>query len=148
MIAREKECMYARRSINDGKLVNEMITSNVHALMVVESDQEVKFDQEMSTTDVKITADECECCDALIEESVREMQSTSSIMYGTTSEPGSAISTWTVEIVGHVVGRNQSSVADVRTLHLSFLVHFSRKVGIIVHCVRHCPFQRKYYRFT
>ena len=34
---------------------------------------------------------------------------------GTTPELGSAISTWTVEIEGHVVGRSQSSVADVRT---------------------------------
>ena len=36
-------------------------------------------------------------------------------MYGTTSEPGSAISTWTAEIVGHVVCRSPSSVADVKT---------------------------------
>ena len=52
---------------------------------------------------------------ALIEKSVREMQSTSSMVYGTMSEPGSASSTCTVEIVGHVIGRSQSSVADVRT---------------------------------
>ena len=52
---------------------------------------------------------------ALIEKSVREMQSTSSMVYGTMSELGCASSTWTVEILGHVIGRSQSSVADVRT---------------------------------
>ena len=52
---------------------------------------------------------------ALIEKSVREMQSNSSMVYGAMSELGSASLTWTVEIVGHVVGRSQSSVADVRT---------------------------------
>ena len=31
------------------------------------------------------------------------------------SDPGSASSTWTAEIVGHVVIRSQSSVADVKT---------------------------------
>ena len=36
-------------------LLNEMITSNVQALTVVESVQEVKFDQETSITDVKFT---------------------------------------------------------------------------------------------
>ena len=37
------------------------------------------------------------------------------LWYGTVSDLGSASSTWAVEIVGHVVGRSQSSVADVRT---------------------------------
>ena len=55
VIARDKECKYARRSINDGKLVNEMITINVQALMFVEFYKEVKFDQETSITDVKNT---------------------------------------------------------------------------------------------
>ena len=36
-------------------------------------------------------------------------------VYGATSDPRSAISTWTMEIVGHVVSRSQSSVLDVRT---------------------------------
>ena len=36
------------RCVNVDKLVNEMITSNVQALTVVESDQEVKADQETS----------------------------------------------------------------------------------------------------
>ena len=125
MIARDKERKYYRRSINGGKLVNEMITSNVQALMVVESDQEVKFDQETSITDVMFTREGKSCgelrsvggnnvskespmsasANALIEKSVREMQSTVRTIvayiewvYGTTSEPGSAISTWTVEI--------------------------------------------------
>ena len=40
---------------NVDKLVNETITSDVQALMVVESDQEVKFDQETLITDVKNT---------------------------------------------------------------------------------------------
>ena len=52
---------------------------------------------------------------ALIEKSVRDMQSTTSMVRGTMSEPGSAISTWTVEIVGHVVIRSQSGVSDVKT---------------------------------
>ena len=113
MIARDKECKYARRSINDGKFVNEMITINVQALVVVESDQEVKFDQETSITDVKNTftselrsvgrssnvPDEslmsAGTANVLIEKSVREMQSTVrkivayiESVYGTTSEPG------------------------------------------------------------
>ena len=37
------------------------------------------------------------------------------MVYGTMSELGCASSTWTVEILGHVIGRSQSSVADVRT---------------------------------
>ena len=105
--------------------------------MDVESDQEVKFDQEMSITDVKNTlmgelagvgrsssvSNESPMsagvANALIEKSVRQMQSTVRTIgayiewvYGNTSELGR---TWTVEIVGHVVGRSQSSVADVRT---------------------------------
>ena len=46
---------------------------------------------------------------ALIEKSLREMQSTVRTIvayvewvYGTTSEPGSATSTWTAEVVGHM----------------------------------------------
>ena len=103
--------------------------------MVVESDQEVKVDQETSITDVKFTRQSKSCCElcsvggssnvskespmsaraanALIENSVREMQSTSSMVYGTVSGLGFPSSTWTVEIVGHVIGRSQSSVADV-----------------------------------
>ena len=43
VIARDKECANAQRCVNFDKLVNEVITSNVQAMMVVESDQEVKF---------------------------------------------------------------------------------------------------------
>ena len=57
---------------------------------------------------------------ALIEKSVREMQSTVRTIvayiewaYGTAFESGSASSTWTAEIVGHVI-RSQSSVDDVK----------------------------------
>ena len=56
------------------------------------------------------------------ERSVREMQiivrtivAYIEWVYGATSDPGGAISTWTMEIVGHVVSRSQSSVLDVRT---------------------------------
>ena len=35
-------------------------------------------------------------------------------MYGITSDTGSAISTWNVEIVGHAVSRSRSGVPDVR----------------------------------
>ena len=59
---------------------------------------------------------------ALIEKSVREMQSTVRTivayieeMYDTMSDPGSASSTWTVEIAGHVVTRSQSSFSAVKT---------------------------------
>ena len=59
---------------------------------------------------------------ALIEKSVREMQSTVRTIvayieevYGTMSDPGSASSTWTAGIVGHVVIRSQSNVSDVQT---------------------------------
>ena len=55
VIARDQECENAQRCVNVGKLVNEMITSNVQVLMVVESDQEVRFDQEASIIDVKNT---------------------------------------------------------------------------------------------
>ena len=110
------------------KLVNETITSIVQALMVVESDQEVKFDQETSITDVKFTRQGKSCVElrsaggssnvskespmsantenALIEKSVREMQSTSSMVYGTASDPGSA---------RPHVNRSQPSAPDVKT---------------------------------
>ena len=55
---------------------------------------------------------------ALMEKSVREMQSTVRTIvayiewvYGTSFEPGSASSTWTAEIVGHVVSGSQSCVS-------------------------------------
>ena len=127
---------------NDGKLVNEVTASNVQALMVVESDREVKFDQETSIADVKFTRQGKSCgelhsvggssnvpkespmsasaVNALMEKSVREMQITVKTMVPRWCtvlrlKPGGAISTWTVEIVGHVVGKSQSSVADVKT---------------------------------
>ena len=112
-----------QRLNNFDRHVNETITSYVQALVVVESDQEVKFDQETSITDVKFTRQGKSCgelrgvggsnnvskellmsastANALIEKSVREMQSTVRTIvavYGTTSEPVSAISTWTLEI--------------------------------------------------
>ena len=106
-------------------------------------DRKVKFDPETSITDVKFTRQgksrgdlrsvvgsssvskespmSASAANALIEKSVREMQSTARTIvayvewvYGTTFEPGSASSTWTAELVGHVI-RSQSSVADVRT---------------------------------
>ena len=120
--------------------MSETITSNVQALMVVESDQEVKFDQETSIIDVKNTLTgelrsvgvssnvskvslmSASTVNALIERSVREVQSTVRTIvayieevYGTLSDPGSVSSTWIVEIVGHVVIRSQSSVSDVKT---------------------------------
>ena len=101
--------------------------------MVVESDQKAKFDQETSITGVKNTLTgelrsvggssnvskespmSASTANALIEKSVREMQSTSSMVYGTMSNPVSASSTLTVEIMGHVVIRSQSRVSDVKT---------------------------------
>ena len=94
LIARDKECEIAQRCVNVDKLVNETITSNVQVLMVVESDQEGKFDQETSITDVKNAftgelrsvggsnnvskeSPRSACAaNAVIEKSVREMQNT------------------------------------------------------------------------
>ena len=94
MIARDKECENAQRCANVDKFVNELITSDVQALMVVESDQEVKFDQETSIADVKNTLTSelrslgrsssvskespmsVSTANALIEKTVWEMQST------------------------------------------------------------------------
>ena len=102
--------------------------------------QEVKFDQEASITDVKFTRQGKSCgelrsvgrlnnvskvslmsastANALIEKSVREMQSTvrtiaayTEWVYGATFELGSASSTWTAEIVGHAVSGSQSCVS-------------------------------------
>ena len=97
----------------------------MHALTVTESDQEVKFDQEASITDVKFTRHGGELRsvggssnvskgspmsasieNALIEKTVLEMQSTSSMVHGTTSDPGSARP--------HVI-RSQPSVPDMKT---------------------------------
>ena len=127
MIARDKECETAQRCDNVGKLVNETIAGDVQALMVVESYQKVKFDQEASITDVRNTLElrsvggssivsnelpmSASTANASIEKSVREMQRISSMVYGTMSNPGSASSTWTAEIMGHVVIRSQSSVS-------------------------------------
>ena len=119
-----------------GELLNEMITSNVQVLMVVESDQEVKVDQEASITDVKFTRQGKSCIElrsvgrssnvskespmsvsaanALIEKSAREMQSTSSMVSGTSSDAASASSTWTVEIVEHVVSGFQPSAPHLK----------------------------------
>ena len=55
LIARDKERENVQRCVNCDKLVNETITSIVQALTVAESDQEVKFEQETSITDVKNT---------------------------------------------------------------------------------------------
>ena len=80
LIARDKECDNAQRCANVDKLVNGS-RANVEGLMIVESDQEAKFDQETSIADVKNTltgelrsvgwveqrvkrvADECEYCE-------------------------------------------------------------------------------------
>ena len=58
----------------------------------------------------------------MIEKSVWEMQNVVSSLdayvewvYSTTSDPGSAISIWTVEIVGHVVSRSWLDVSHERT---------------------------------
>ena len=132
LIAREKEREDVQRCVNVDKLVNEKITSIVQDLTVAESDQEVKFDQEASITDVKNTLMvklrsaggssnvskespmSASTENALIEKSVREMQSTSSMVHCTTSDSGSASSTWTLEIMGHVVIKSQPSVPDVK----------------------------------
>ena len=105
----------------------------MQSLTVAESDQEVKFDQESSITDVKNTLMgevrsvggsnnvskespmSVSTANAVFEKSVREMQSTSSMVCGTVLNPGSASSTWTAEIVGDVVIRSQSSVSDGKT---------------------------------
>ena len=55
LIARDRACETGQRSLNVGKLVNEMIASDVQTQMVVKFNQEVKFDQEASITYVKFT---------------------------------------------------------------------------------------------
>ena len=55
LIARDKEREDVQRCVNENKLANATITSIVQTLTVAESDQEVKFDQETSITDVKNT---------------------------------------------------------------------------------------------
>ena len=134
MIAQNKECEDTQRSIN----VGELITSSVQAL-VVKSDQEVVFNQEASIGGVKNTLSGefvlfwrsdvskesmvgASAVNAVTEKSVQKMQSAVRTIvpyieeaYRTTLDPGSAISTWIVEIVGHVFSRSQSSVADVGT---------------------------------
>ena len=128
LIARDKERENVQRCVNVDKLVNETITSIVQALTVAESDQEVKFDQETASTDVKFTRQGKSCGalrsaggssnvskespmststeNALIEKSVREMQSTFSMVHGTWSDPGSA--------KPHVT-RSQPNVPNVKT---------------------------------
>ena len=114
--------------------MNEVTTSDVQALML-ESDQEMKFDQEASLADMKNTqtgelrsvggssnVSKESLVGASAANSVREMQSSVRTIvayiewvYSTTFDPGSAISTWTLEIVGRVVSRSRSSFPDVRT---------------------------------
>ena len=128
LIARDKERENVQRCVNADKLVNETITSIVQALTVAESDQEVKFDQETSITDVKFTRQGTSCGElrnaggssnvskespmsastenAVIEKSVREMQSTLSVVHGTSSDPSCARP--------HVI-RTQPSVPDAKT---------------------------------
>ena len=129
LMSRDKECENAQRCVNVDKLVNETITSNVQALMVVESITDVKNTLTGELRSVggsshvsKESPISASIANALIERSVREMQSTARTIvayieevYGTMSDPGSASSTWTAEIVGHVVIRSQSSVSDVKT---------------------------------
>ena len=52
MVARSMKCQGTQYRWIAGKFVNEVITSDVRAL-VVKSDQEVKFDQEVSIVGVK-----------------------------------------------------------------------------------------------
>ena len=125
LIARDKERENVQRCVNvDKLLMKQTITSIVQALTVAESDREVKFDQETASTDVKFkSCGELRSAggssnvskespmsasteNAFIEKSVREMQSTFSMMHGTTSDAGSARP--------HVI-RSQPHVPDVKT---------------------------------
>ena len=124
LIARDRERENVQRCVNVDKLVNETMTSIVQALMDAESDQEVKFDQEASISDVKntlmgdlrsaggssnvskVSPMSVSIANALIEKRVREMQCTSSMLHGTTTDLGSARP--------HVI-RSQPSVPDVKT---------------------------------
>ena len=107
--------------------MNEAITSDVHALVV-------EFDQESSITDVKNTLagelrsvgrSSCswKCCDRCDGEERAGDAKHREIDFLRTSSGCtvrrlalvSAISTWTLEVVGLVVSRSQSSVPNVRT---------------------------------
>ena len=125
MVARDEECKDAQRRWIVGKLVNEAITSDVQAL-VVESDQEVRVDQEASIADVKNT----------LAGELRSVGGSSSVSKTVTGgckcgercdgqeRAGDAehrvsgcTVTWTVKIAGHVVSRSLSSPPDVRTAY-------------------------------
>ena len=134
-------CRFAKEGRLHGTRSARMLKVTSDAQSVVEdSDQEVKFDQEASIAGMKnsLTGEVrnvggsrnvskeslvgASALNAVMEKSVREMQSTVKTIvahiewvYGTTTGPESAISTWTMEIVGHVVSRSQSIVPDVRT---------------------------------
>ena len=66
LIARDEEHEHVQRSVNVDKLVNETITSIVQALKVAESDQEVKFDQETASTDVKFARQSKSCVNCAV----------------------------------------------------------------------------------
>ena len=139
LVARDKECEDAQHRWIVGMRMNEVITGDVQAL-AVKSDQEVKFDQEASIADMKNTLTgelrsvegsisvskeslvRASAANAEIERSVWEMQSTMRTIvayvewvHSTTFDPDSAILTWNVEIVGHVVSRSRSEVSNVMT---------------------------------
>ena len=132
LIVRDKERENVQRCVNVDKLVNETITSIVQGLMDAVSYQEVKFDQEASITDVKNTLTgelrsaggssnvskespmSASIANALIEKSVREMQSTSSMVHGTKWDPGGESSTWTGDpgTCGHQISTKCSRCED------------------------------------
>ena len=119
LVARSMTCEGTQYRGIAGKLVNEVITSDVQAL-VVKSDLEVKFDQEVSIVEVEsppmgelhsVRGSICvpekllvsaSAASAAIETDVCETQHVvrsldASVEYSTTSDFDSAILAWTVE---------------------------------------------------
>ena len=124
LVAWNKKCEDTQHRWIVDKLVNEVITSCVQGLVV-------KFNQEAPIVDMKstlmgelrsverstsVSAESpvgVSAANAMIEKSVWEMQNVMRSLdayiewvCGTASDPGNAFSTWTVEIVGHVVSRS------------------------------------------
>ena len=131
LVARSMKCEYRWIA---GNFVNEVITSDVQALVV-------KVDHKVSIVEVKsslmgewhsvggsISVPEellvsASAANAAIEKSVWEVQNVARSLdeyvesvYSTTSDPDGALVAWTAETVGRVVGRSQSGVSEEWTV--------------------------------
>ena len=98
-----------------GKLVNDVITCGVQAL-VVKSDQEVSIVDVNSSLTGELRSVQGSTFVSekpLVSANAATLRLTKA--YSTTSNPGRATSTWTLEIAEHVVSRSLSGVSGERT---------------------------------